>query len=43
MISINRLQDTQLAQDYYALIRVMSGAAGVAIGLVVAGTLGWLS
>lgn len=40
MITSDRLH-TQLSRDWYAIVHVMSGAAGVAIGLMFATTLGW--
>jgi hypothetical protein len=43
MITSDRLQATQHSHDWYATVHVMSGAAGVAIGLMFATTLGWLS
>ncbi|CAA9557946.1 hypothetical protein AVDCRST_MAG81-406 [uncultured Synechococcales cyanobacterium] len=38
----DRLQHPSLPQNWYALIHVMAGTTGVAIGLIVAVTLGWM-
>jgi hypothetical protein len=43
MITPNRLQTTQSLQDWNAIIHVLSGAAGVAIGLMFATALRWLN
>jgi len=42
MLTLARLQHPPLPQGWYALIHIMAGTTGVAIGVIVAVTLGWM-
>ncbi len=42
MVSSNRLQQTQIHQDWYAVVQVLSVTTGVTIGLLLAVAMEWI-